>query len=224
MQCLVAQSCLTLCDLMDCSLPGSSVPGDSPGKNTGVSCLALLQGIFPTQTSSIAGRFSTSWATREAQEYWSGEPIPSSGDLSNPGIKPRSSTLQVEYLPIEPPGKPRNTGMGSLSLLQEILPTQVSNWGLLHCRWILYQRSYHGFEKHSLKCIGISFLVDSQGLVHVQSSRKRLLLSNHLNKKGVIHIWKIILLGHILPVIKFTHFKEKNSMIFKVNLPSCASP
>ena len=47
--CLVAQSCLTLCDLMDCSLPGSSVPGDSPGKNTGVSCLALLQGIFPTQ-------------------------------------------------------------------------------------------------------------------------------------------------------------------------------
>ena len=107
--------------------------------------------------------------------------------------------------------------MGSLSLLQEILPTQVSNWGLLHCRWILYQRSYHGFEKPSLKCIGISFLVDSQGLVHVQSSRKRRLLSNHLNKKGVIHIWKIILLGHILPVIKFTHFKEKNSMIFKVN-------
>ena len=34
---------------MDCSPPGSSVHGDSPGKNTGVGCYALLQGIFPTQ-------------------------------------------------------------------------------------------------------------------------------------------------------------------------------
>ena len=47
--CLVAQSCLTLCDLMDCSLPGSSVHGDSLGKNTGLGCHALLQGIFPSQ-------------------------------------------------------------------------------------------------------------------------------------------------------------------------------
>ena len=36
--CLVTQSCLTLCDPMDCSLPGSSVHGDSPGKNTGMDC------------------------------------------------------------------------------------------------------------------------------------------------------------------------------------------
>ena len=47
--CLVAQSCPTLCDPMDCSLPGFSVHGDSPGKNTGVSCHALLQGDLPTQ-------------------------------------------------------------------------------------------------------------------------------------------------------------------------------
>ena len=46
--CLVTQSCLTLCDLMDCSLPGSSVHGDSPGKNIGVGCHSLLQQIFPT--------------------------------------------------------------------------------------------------------------------------------------------------------------------------------
>ena len=44
--CLVAQTCLTLCDRMDCSLPGSSVRGDSPGKNTGVGCHAPLQYIF----------------------------------------------------------------------------------------------------------------------------------------------------------------------------------
>ena len=42
------QSCLTLCDSMDCSPPGSSVHGDSLGKNTGVGCQALLQGIFLT--------------------------------------------------------------------------------------------------------------------------------------------------------------------------------
>ena len=47
--CLVVQSCLTLCDLMDCSLPGSSIHGDTPRKTTGVGCHALLQGIFPTQ-------------------------------------------------------------------------------------------------------------------------------------------------------------------------------
>ena len=46
---LVTQSCLTLYNSMDCSLPGSSIHGDSPGKNTGVGCHALLQGIFPTQ-------------------------------------------------------------------------------------------------------------------------------------------------------------------------------
>ena len=47
--CLVTQLCPTLCDPMDYSPPGSSVHGDSPGKNTGVGCHALLQGIFPTQ-------------------------------------------------------------------------------------------------------------------------------------------------------------------------------
>ena len=49
---LVPQSCQTLWEPMDCSPPGSSVLGDSPGKNTGVGCHFLLQGIFPTQTSN----------------------------------------------------------------------------------------------------------------------------------------------------------------------------
>ena len=43
--------CVVLCDPMDCRPPGSSVHGDSPGKNTEVGCHALLQGIFPTQGS-----------------------------------------------------------------------------------------------------------------------------------------------------------------------------
>ena len=45
---------------------------NSPGQNTGVGGLSLLQKIFPTQVSHTAGGFFTSWATREAQEYWSG--------------------------------------------------------------------------------------------------------------------------------------------------------
>ena len=62
-------------------------------------------------------------------EYWSGYP----GDLPNPGIKPRSLELQVDSLPAEPQGTPKNTGEGSLSLLQWIFLIQESNRGLLHC-------------------------------------------------------------------------------------------
>ena len=63
--CLVALSCPALCDPMDCSPPGSSVHGDSPGKNTEV-----------------------------------GMPYPPLGDLPNPGIKPRSHTLQADSLTV----------------------------------------------------------------------------------------------------------------------------
>ena len=50
----------------------------------------------------------------------------------------------MDLLPYEPPGKPMNTGVGSLSLLQGIFPTQELNWGLLHCRHIFYQLRYQG--------------------------------------------------------------------------------
>ena len=65
--------------------------------------------------------------------------FPSPGDLPNQGIKPMSPALQADSLPAEPPGKPKNTGVGSLSLLQRIFPTQGSNPDLPHCRQILRQ-------------------------------------------------------------------------------------
>ena len=71
-------------------------------------------------------------------------PFPSLGDLPHPGIELRSPTLQADSLPAEPQEKPKNTGLGSLYLLQGIFPTQESNQGLLHCRQILYQLSYQG--------------------------------------------------------------------------------
>ena len=58
-----------------------------------------------TQVSCIAGGFFTIWATRETQDYWSGKPNPSPGDLPNPGIKPGSPELQVDSLLAELPGK-----------------------------------------------------------------------------------------------------------------------
>ena len=67
---------------------------------------------------------------------------PPAEDLPDPGVELRSPALQVESSLSEPPGKPMNTGIGSLSLLQGIFPTEESNWGLLHCRWILYQLRY----------------------------------------------------------------------------------
>ena len=105
MLCLVTQSCPALCNLMDCSLPSSSVHRDSPGKNTGVGCHESPQ----------------------------------------PRDQPRSSALQADFFyHLSHHGKPKNTGVGSLSLLQGIFPTQESNQGLLHCRRILYQLSYQG--------------------------------------------------------------------------------
>ena len=70
------QLCPTLYVLMDCSLPGSSVHGDSPGKNTGVGCCAHLQGIFPTQelnpksltSPALEGGFFTTGTSGKLQE------------------------------------------------------------------------------------------------------------------------------------------------------------
>ena len=101
--CLVAQSCLTLFNLMDCSPTG----------------------------------FLSPWGFSR-QGYWSGSPCPPPGNLSNPGIKPRSPALQADSLQSELQGKPKNTGRGSLSLLQGIFLTL----GLLSCRQILYWLRY----------------------------------------------------------------------------------
>ena len=64
--------------------------------------------------------------------------------LLSPGIKSRSPALQADSLPPELPGKPKNTGVSSLSLLQRIFQIQESNWDLLWFPWILYHLSYQG--------------------------------------------------------------------------------
>ena len=109
---LVAQLCPTLCNPMDYSPPGSSVHGDSPGKNTGVGCHALLQGIFPAQGSK-----SGSSHCRQILYHLShqGSPrilertaYPFSRDLPDPGIELGFAALQADSLPIELPEKPES--------------------------------------------------------------------------------------------------------------------
>ena len=103
------QSCLTLCDPMDCSPPGSSVYRDSPGKNTGVGCHFLLQAIFPTQ-----GLNSGILHCRQILSC-----------LSHTGII--ISLLQMENLrQVEPQGLPR-----AISLMRAYgnkLPNNVPTW------------------------------------------------------------------------------------------------
>ena len=76
--------------------------------------------------------------------------MPSSRISSQPR-EPRSPALQADSLSSEPPGKPKNTGVSSLSLLQKIFLTQKSTQGFFHCRMILYQLSYQGSPTFQIK-------------------------------------------------------------------------
>ena len=67
--------------------------------------------------------------------------FPFSREYSQARVEPRSPALQVDSSLAEPQGTPKQTGVGSLTLLQWIFLTQEWNRGLLHCRQILYQLS-----------------------------------------------------------------------------------
>ena len=128
--------CLTLCNTMDC-IPQARI---------------LEWVAFPfsressqprdwTQVSRIAGRFFPSWATREVQEYWSGEPIPSPGDLPEPGIQLGCHALQVDSLSTELLGKPILQNKDEMKLLSgrenrrdksKIIKTEKVSHGVLN--------------------------------------------------------------------------------------------
>ena len=92
MKAKVTQSCPTLCDPMECSLPGFSVHGILQARILEWVAVLFSSGSSQprdwTQLSHTEGGFSTIWTTREIQQNWSGWPIPSLGDLPNPGIEP----------------------------------------------------------------------------------------------------------------------------------------
>ena len=106
----VGQLCLTLWDTRDCSMPGSSLLGDSTGQSTGVGSSSLLQGIFPTQGSNPillhCRRIIYPQSHQRSPRILEWVAFPFSKDLPNPGIKPGSPALQADSLPAELPGKP----------------------------------------------------------------------------------------------------------------------
>ena len=75
-------------------------------------------------------------------------------DLPNPGIEPRSPAWQADSLPSEPPGKCKNTGVGSLSLFQGIFPTQESKRGIN-----LYVTVFIGIIMHSFIILLLFFFL-----------------------------------------------------------------
>ena len=77
----------------------------------------------------------------------------------------------LDFLPSEPSGKCKHTGVGSLSLLQGMLPTQESNWGLLNCRWFLYQLRYQGSHIYIFTYIYI--YSSSKGQFSFQSPKRQ---------------------------------------------------
>ena len=81
--------------------------------------------------------------------------MPSTRGSSWPRDQTLISWIASRFFKSEPPGKPKNTEVGSLSLLQGIFPTQESNWGLLHCRWIPYQQSHQGSPTSSINTIQV---------------------------------------------------------------------
>ena len=111
----VAQLCPTFCDPMDCSPLGSSI-----------------HGILQAKVLEWAAMPSSKGSCQPRDRIWVS------------AIEPRSPSLQLDSLLSEPLRKPKNPGVGSLSLLQRNFPTQESNWGLLHCRQILYCLSHQG--------------------------------------------------------------------------------
>ena len=131
---LVTKSCPTLWDPMDCSLPGSSVHGIIQARILEWGAISSSRGsswpMDSTHVSCLAGRFFT-------------------GESESHSVVSDSLWPFGWYTPWNSPGQ--NAGMGSLSFLQGIFPTQGSNPGLPHCRGIFYQLSHKGSPKATLE-------------------------------------------------------------------------
>ena len=138
--CLVTKSCLTLCNPMDCSLPGSSVRGISQARILEWVVMSPSRGIFPTQRSN-PGLLRWRWilyclSHQESPRIVVWVAYPFSRRTSQPRNRTGVSRIAGgDSLSSQPPRKPKNTGLGSLSLLQENFLTQESNRHLL-----LYRR------------------------------------------------------------------------------------
>ena len=93
------------------------------------------------------------------QEYWSGLPLPSPGDLPNPGIKPRSPTLQADALPLEPRGKPGNSYIVVFSRKIFGMRCETVFWTLFFLKWLAsFPQYYLHFNPNFLQWFEVTTL------------------------------------------------------------------
>ena len=209
---LVAQSCLNLCDPMDCSRPGSSGLWYSPGKNTEVGCHSLFQGSSwlkdQTQVSCIAGRFITIWATREALIVVDIGQI-NLGSLSpadHPVLWQSILTAEVHFMLSKANGVLGDRGLSflfkyielvmpsnhlilccPLLLLPSIFPSirVFSNESALRIRWSKYWSFNFSISPSNEYSGLIFFRIDWFGLLAVQGTLKSL-LQHHSSKASIL--------------------------------------
>ena len=150
--------------------------------------------------------FATPWTIQSMEfsrpEYWRELPFPSAGDLPNPGSEPRSPTLQVDSLPAEPPGKPKDTGVGNLCILQGIFLIQESGRTRVFCiaggfstSWATRDAQlYHNLTQlqQFLMFTIIHNIWDKIGLENLESRNgpKMIMKGRDWQRKILISIWK----------------------------------
>ena len=120
--------------------------------------------------------FATPWTIQSMNssrpEYWSKEPFPSPGDHPNPGIESRSPTLQADSLPAESLGKPKNSGVGSLSLSRG--SSQPRNWTGVFCiaggffiNWTIREAQRHSNQGQKISQVGgAQYFIILHSLMH----------------------------------------------------------
>ena len=162
--------------------------------------------------------------------------VPFSMGSSQPRHRTQVSQIEVDSLPAEPTGKPKNTGVGSLSLLRWIFLTQESNRGLLHCRQILYPLSYQGssswmqhllFHSSDLTLISLLLFSLSLGLIlfkniffiiTVMKERwKTCLLFNKLLSHTILFFFGKTFQGKFYPRMKRMVSSEVDWVLSQVN-------
>ena len=158
MEVLTAQSCPTLCDPMGCSLPGSSVHGILQARILAAAAAKSLQlcptlcdpidssppgspvpGILQARTLEwVAISFSNAWKGKVKVKSLSHARLLATPWTAAYQAPPSMGLSRQEYWSGVPSPFPKNTGVGSNSLLQGIFQSQESNLGLLHCKQVLY--------------------------------------------------------------------------------------
>ena len=171
------------------------------------SCLTLCDPLGVACQTPLSVEFSR-------QEYWSGQPLPSPGDLPDPGIKPGSPSLQVDSLPAEPPGKPQYVVMApkqiqrnwyiqcrGLKADSEVVPNTDGEcffaWCKVHLEWSLVHSRVSVNDSYQLQLLQVPgcicrlrenmyLFVSKAGLYTIHFSSIKVYLGEYIHHNGAV--------------------------------------